>query len=93
MRIVLAAVLLASASFYLSFAQEQGKAPPEAPPQAVPAPPNQNSQQQWDQRTDRDRRDQDDRRVGRGWRMHPGDSDRRDRDDRMAGMTGRWVVT
>ena len=73
--VVFATVLLASSSLCPSFAQEQGKVPPVAQPQTVPAQPDQSSQQLRDQRTDRDQSRADDREVGPDWRM------RRDRDD------------
>ena len=43
--VVFATALLASSSLCPSFAQEQGKAPPVAQPQTVPAQPDQSSQQ------------------------------------------------
>ena len=88
MRVVLAAILLASSSLCPSLAQEQGK-PPVAAPQTVPAQPDQNSQQQRDQRTDRDQPRADDRGMGRDWRMRRGDGDRMGRDDREMGPDWR----
>jgi hypothetical protein len=87
--VVLATVLLASSSLYPSFAQEQGKAPPVAPPQTVPTQPDQNSQQQRDQRTDRDQPRGDDREMGRDLRMRRGDGERMGREDREMGPDRR----
>ena len=87
MRVVLAAILLASSSLCPSLAQEQGK-PPVTAPQTVPQP-DQNSQQQRDQRTDRDQPRADDREMGRDWRMRRGDGDRMGRDDREMGPEWR----
>jgi hypothetical protein len=87
--VVIATVLLASSSLYPSFAQEQGKAPPLAPPQTVPAQPDPNSPQQRDQRTDRDQPRGDDREMSRdGW-MRRGDDDRQGREDREMGPDRR----
>ena len=76
--VVLVTVLLASSSLCPSFAQEAAK-PPIVAPQTVPAQP--------DQRAERDRPRDDDREVGRDWRMRRGDS------DRMSLTTMKWVRT
>ena len=92
--VVLATVLLASSSLCPSFAQEQGKAPPVAQPQTVPAQPDQSSQQLRDQRTDRDQSRADDREMGRDWRMRRGDGDRMVAgEDREMGPDGECVAT
>src|ERR1700730_6508036 len=94
---VLAAMLLASSSLYPSFAQEEGKAPVEAPQTGVPAPTDQKSQQQQqqDQRTGRDQTRSDDREmgrdcmIGREGMMRRGDGDRMGHDDREMGRDWR----
>jgi hypothetical protein len=86
---VLATMLLVSSSLYPAVAQEQGKAPPVAPPQTVPAPTDPNASQQGDQRTDRDQQRGDDRETGRDWRMRRGDGDRMGHEDRAMGPDGR----
>ena len=78
--VVLVTVLLASSSLCPSFAQEAAK-PPIVAPQTVPAQP--------DQRAERDRPRDDDREVGRDWRMRRGDSDRMSRDDHEMGQDRR----
>jgi hypothetical protein len=87
---VLAAMLLASSSLYPSFAQEEGKAPVEAPQTGVPAPTDQKSQQQQDQRTGRDQTRGDDREMGRDCMIGREGMMRRGDGDRMGGdgMTG-----
>ncbi len=79
---IVATVLLASSSFYPSFAQEEGKAPTGAPQIGVPAQTDQKSTQQPDQRVGRDQPRADDREADRDGRMHRDDSDRTGRDDR-----------
>jgi len=82
--VILATVLLASSSLCPSLAQEAAK-PPIVAPQTVPSQPDQNSQQQREQRTERGRPKDDDREMGRDWRMRRGDGERMGREDRDTG--------
>ena len=83
--VVLAGILLASASLNPCLAQDRGN----APPQTVPAQPDRNSGEQREQRTDRYQPRADDREIGPDWRMRRGDRDRADRDDRDMGPDSR----
>ena len=83
-------LLAASSSLSSSFAQDQGEPKSSAGvPQTIPAQPDQNTQQQWDQRTDRDRSKDDDRAMGNDRMMRRGDSDRMGRDGREMGYMHR----
>jgi hypothetical protein len=82
--VILATVLLASSSLCPSLAQEAEK-PTIAAPQTAPSQPDQNSQQQREQRTERGRPREDDREIGRDWRMRRGDGERMGREDRDTG--------
>lgn len=83
---VMATILLASSSLYPAVAQDQGKVPLTVP-QTAPVNPDQNAAPQIDLRAERDRPKDDDREVGRDWRMRRHDGDRMDRemgqDERM----------
>ena len=73
--VILATVVLASSSLCPSLAQQPAKHPIAAP-QTAPSQPDQNSQQQREQRTERGRPKDDDREMGRDWRMRRGDGER-----------------
>ena len=90
--VILATVLLASSSLCPSLAQE-AENPTIAAPQTAPSQPDQNSQQQREQRTERGRPREDDREIGRDWRMRRGDGERMGREDRDTGPNGEDTVT
>jgi hypothetical protein len=90
--VILATVLLASSSLCPSLAQEAEK-PTIAAPQTAPSQPDQNSQQQREQRTERGRPREDDREIGRDWRMRRGDGERMGREDRDTGPNGEDTVS
>jgi hypothetical protein len=81
--VVLATVLLASSSLCPSLGQEAAKPPIAAPP-TVPSQSDQNSEPQRE-RAERGRPRDDDREIGRDWRMRRGDSERMGREDRDTG--------
>ena len=82
--VILATVLFVSSSLCPSLAQEAAK-PTITAPQTAPSQPDQNSQQQREQRTERGRPKDDDREMGRDWRMRRGDGERMGGEDRDTG--------
>ena len=86
--VVLATILLASSSLCPSLAEEPEKSTIVAP-QTVPPQLDQNLPRERDQRAERDRPRDDDREIGRDWRMHRGDNDRMSRESREMGQDRR----
>ena len=88
MRVFVLATMFLVSSSLCSFAEEQGKAPPAAPPAVAPIQTDQNSPPQPDQKTGSDQSKPDDREMGRGGMMRRDDGGRMGRSDREMGRGG-----